>query len=85
MVSFFLFTQTMASEQTRERELRPMMQIRDNYEKVVLTADRTFENSADEIKVVNLIDWLLDYIYEPLAFAVKNIRRYSLYRQLYLR
>ena len=60
MVSFFLFTQTMASEQTRERELRPMMQIRDNYEKVVLTADRTFENSADGIKIVNLIGRLLD-------------------------
>lgn len=57
---YYQVTQTMASEKTRERELRPMLQIRDNYEKVILTADRTFEKSADGIKIVNLIDWLLD-------------------------
>lgn len=59
---YYQVTQTMASEKTRERELRPMLQIRDNYEKVVLTADRIFEKSADGIKIVNLIDWLLDQI-----------------------
>lgn len=59
---YYQVTQTMASEKTRERELRPMLQIRDNYEKVVLTADRAFENSADGIKIVNLIDWLLEQI-----------------------
>lgn len=57
---YYQVTQTMASEQTKERELRPMIQIRDNYEKVILTMDRTFVNSADGIKIVNLIDWLLE-------------------------
>lgn len=57
---YYQVTQTMASEQTKEREFRPMIQIRDNYEKVILTMDRTFVNSADGIKVVNLIDWLLE-------------------------
>lgn len=57
---YYQVTQTMASEQTKERELRPMMQIRDNYEKVVLTMDRIFPGSADGVKIINLIDWLLE-------------------------
>ena len=57
---YYQVTQTMASEQTKERELRPMMQIRDNYEKVILTMDKGLYNSIDGIKIVNIIDWLLD-------------------------
>lgn len=57
---YYQVTQTMASEQTRERELRPLMQIRDNYEKVILTMDKGLYNSIDGIKIVNIIDWLLD-------------------------
>lgn len=57
---YYQVTQTMASEQTRERELRPMMQIRDNFEKVILTMDRTFSTSSDGVKIINLIDWLLE-------------------------
>ncbi len=57
---YYQVTQTMASEQTREREIRPMMQIRDNFEKVILTMDRTFSTSSDGVKIVNLIDWLLE-------------------------
>lgn len=57
---YYQVTQTMASEQTRERELRPMMHIRDNFEKVILTMDRTFSNSSDGVKIINLIDWLLE-------------------------
>lgn len=57
---YYQVTQTMFSERTKERELRPMMQIRDNYEKIILTMDNTFSNSADGVKIINLIDWLLD-------------------------
>lgn len=57
---YYQVTQTMATEQTKERELRPMMQIRDNYEKVILTMDKGLYNSVDGIKIVNIIDWLLD-------------------------
>lgn len=57
---YYQVTQTMVSEQTRERELRPLMQIRDNYEKVILTMDKGSYNSVDGIKIVNIIDWLLD-------------------------
>ena len=57
---YYQVTQTMAADQTKERELRPLMQIRDNYEKVILTMDKELYNSVDGIKIVNIIDWLLD-------------------------
>lgn len=52
-------TESMLSAETRERELRPLRMIGDNYEKIVLSMDRSFINSYDGIKSLNLIDWLL--------------------------
>lgn len=57
---YYQVTQTMASEQTKDRELRPMMQIKDNYEKIILTMDRSFSSSIEGVKIVNMIDWLLN-------------------------
>ena len=39
---YYQVTLTMQDENTRERELRALRQIRDNYEKTVLTLDRNF-------------------------------------------
>ena len=52
-------TESMQSPETRERELRPLRMIQDNYEKIVLSMDRDFITSYDGIKSLNLIDWLL--------------------------
>jgi len=52
-------TESMASEETRERELRPLRVIRDNYEKIILSMERNYINSYDGIKSLYLIDWLL--------------------------
>ena len=52
-------TESMHSPETRDRELRPLRLISDNYEKIVLSMDRSFINSYAGIKVENLIDWLL--------------------------
>ena len=52
-------TESMQSPETRERELRPLRMIPDNYEKIVLSMDRNYINSYDGIKSLNLIDWLL--------------------------
>lgn len=52
-------TESMQSPETRERELRPLRMIPDNYEKIILSMDRNFINSYDGIKSLNLIDWLL--------------------------
>ena len=52
-------TESIQSPQTRERELRPLQVINDNYEKIILSMDRDFITSYDGIKSINLIDWLL--------------------------
>lgn len=52
-------TESMQSPETRERELRPLRLISDNYEKIVLSMDKSFLTSFDGIKVINIIDWLL--------------------------
>jgi predicted AAA+ superfamily ATPase len=52
-------TESMLSPETRERELRPLRLIPDNYEKIVLSMDRNFIQSYDGIKSWNIIDWLL--------------------------
>ncbi len=52
-------TESMQSPETRERELRPLRMIPDNYEKIVLSMDKSYITSYDGIKSLNLIDWLL--------------------------
>ena len=52
-------TESMQAPETRERELRPLRLIPDNYKKIVLSMDRSFINSYNGIRVENLIDWLL--------------------------
>ena len=52
-------TESMQSPETRERELRPLRMISDNYEKIVLSMDRNFIHSYDGIKSLYLPDWLI--------------------------
>lgn len=52
-------TESMLTEETRRRALRPLRMIADNYEKLVLSMDRSFISSYEGIKSLNLIDWLL--------------------------
>lgn len=52
-------TESMTSETVRERELKPLYKIRDNYEKIVLSLETGFDSSYDGIKSMNVIDWLL--------------------------
>ena len=53
-------TESIQSPETRERELKPLQMIPDNYEKIVLSMDRSYINSYDGIKSLYLIDWLLE-------------------------
>ena len=53
-------TESIQSPETRERELKPLQMIPDNYEKIVLSMDRNYINSYDGIKSLYLIDWLLE-------------------------
>ena len=40
--------------------MRPLQEIKDNYEKIVLTLDQFSLGNYDGIKVINVIDWLLE-------------------------
>ena len=53
-------TETMLGEETRKRELAPLFEIQDNYEKVILSMDKDFITSYEGIKVKNIIDFLLE-------------------------
>lgn len=53
-------TESMLSEEVRRRELAPLENIRDNYEKIVLSLEPGLDASYDGIKSENLMDWLLD-------------------------
>ena len=58
---YIQITETMISEDVRTRELSPLKSIKDNYEKIVLTMDTLFTNTNENgIKILNLIDWLLN-------------------------
>ena len=49
----------MIGKVTFERELKPLSNIRDNYEKIILTADRFTPGNYNGIQVKYLPDWLL--------------------------
>ena len=57
--TYFQVTANMTNEETFERELRPLRNIQDNYEKIVLTAERYTVGNYDGIQVMYLVDWLL--------------------------
>ena len=44
----------------KERELRSLKSINDNYEKIILSMDKSFIKSDEGIKLLNIIDFLLD-------------------------
>ncbi len=52
-------TESMQTPETRERELKSLRMISDNYEKIILSMDRSYIRSYDGIKSIYLIDWLL--------------------------
>ena len=52
-------TETMLGEETRKRELAPLYAVNDFYHRLVLSMDREFVESYDGIKVMNIMDWLL--------------------------
>lgn len=60
VLTYYQVTADMTAKETFEREMKPLRSIPDNYEKVVLTLDRFSLGNYDGIKVVNVIDWLLE-------------------------
>lgn len=58
--TYIQVTADMVLESTFDREMKPLYAIQDNYEKIVLTLDKLTVGNYDGIKVVNVIDWLLN-------------------------
>jgi len=57
---YYQVTASMADQGVRDRELAPLKEIPDNYEKIVLSMDRTPITDYSGIRNVNLIDFLLE-------------------------
>ncbi|WP_302286440.1 ATP-binding protein [Catenibacterium mitsuokai] len=58
--TYIQVTASLVDENTFNREMRPLQQIEDNYEKIILTLDRYTLGNYEGIKVINIIDWLLE-------------------------
>ena len=56
---YFQVTADMTAQETFEREIRPLENIRDNYEKMILTMDRLTPGNYNGIQVRYLLDWLM--------------------------
>lgn len=59
IIKYYQVTQSLQNDEVRERELRSLENINDNYEKIILTMDKTINNDYNGIKVINIVDWLL--------------------------
>lgn len=57
--TYFQVTADMTAKETFDRELKPLTNIRDNYNKIILTGDRFTVGNYNGIQVKNLSDWLL--------------------------
>ncbi|MDR3244002.1 MAG: DUF4143 domain-containing protein, partial [Elusimicrobiota bacterium] len=56
---YYQITESLIDKNTLEREISPLKQIDNNYEKVILSLDRNFITSQDGIKIKYIIDFLL--------------------------
>ncbi len=59
VIKYFQVTKSLTNEDVKVRELRSLESINDNYEKIILTMDKTINNDFNGIKILNIIDWLL--------------------------
>lgn len=57
---YYQVTLSLLNEKVKERELTALKAISDNYEKIILSMDRTFITDSDGVKFRNLIDFLLE-------------------------
>ena len=59
-IKYYQVTQSLKESSVLERELRSLESIQDNYEKIILTMDRSINKDYNGIKVKNIIDFLLE-------------------------
>ena len=49
----------MLNKDVRERELKPLLRIPDNYRKLVLTLEQSLDAECEGIQVRGIVGWLL--------------------------
>ena len=59
-IKYYQVTQSLLNKEVREREINGLESIKDNYEKTIITMDKTINKDYNGIKVVNIIDFLLN-------------------------
>lgn len=59
-IKYYQVAQSLKEKSVLERELRSLESIQDNYEKTILTMDRTINKDYNGVKVINIIDFLLE-------------------------
>ena len=52
-------TESMKNELVRERELKPLQKIHNNYKKMVIALDKAFDDEYEGIRSIDIIEWLL--------------------------
>jgi hypothetical protein len=57
---YYQVTLTMMDEHVQARELAPLQAIQDNYEKIILSMDKTYATDFEGIRVQNIIAFLLE-------------------------
>ncbi len=58
--SYYQVCYTMASQETIDREVTPLRNIRDHFPKTIITADPLPQDFPDGVRVVNVVDWMRD-------------------------
>lgn len=56
---YYQVSQSILDENTRQREIAPFYATNDFYSKVIITTDQTYTTNENGIKIVNIIDFLL--------------------------
>lgn len=59
-IKYYQVTKTLLNDEVKTRELRSLESIEDNYEKIILTMDKSINNDYNGIKIINIIDFLLE-------------------------
>ena len=59
-IVYYQVTRSLLNKDVEKREIRSLESISDNYEKIIITMDKTINKDFNGIKVVNMIDFLLE-------------------------
>ena len=57
---YFQVTMNLSDPKTLEREIRPLRELDNNYPKTIIVYDRYPLDDIDGVRIVNLMDWLLE-------------------------